>query len=567
MSNIYEQKAKKYKYKYLKLKNEYFGVGGNYLGEGAYGCIISPPFQFVFNDNKQIIYQSQIDNNIYNENYVAKLLKSNDMYENKYINSFYDEYEEFIKLDKIDPESKHRSKIVFAAYINNEQYLNIDKEYKKKSNPLIFINCLNTKINRQLHITNIANDKEKGKSYKFGYIISTKVGKSFDKVKLNNYNINDIINILTNFNESIKDLITTLYKQNLIHADIKFQNMTLDTDNNFKVCFIDFGLMKNYSDDADIEKLKNISQYYLYPDILYTYFHIIKRKNKSSQMTKLELIRLLKLYENLKQQFNNYNPTLLNITKLQKINYSHFFKSLEDNVPYSLYDIEEKCIKPIIKNIDIYGLSLFIYELFFNFNRHPNPNIFNPQYREPVGLIIQMILINAIYNNIDGPEELIYYLDGIINSLNGSYKNGYIKKKIYERRLQKINKPYINYYYNGYSVKWVEGIEEIIPYTQTQTQTQNYQLAPARGFNIREKVQNYEQVYAPARGFNIREEVYALAPAQGFDIREKVYALAPARGFNIREEVYAPAQGFDIREQVYALAPVRKPASAQPYYR
>jgi hypothetical protein len=30
MSNIYEQKAKKYKYKYLKLKNEYFGVGGVY---------------------------------------------------------------------------------------------------------------------------------------------------------------------------------------------------------------------------------------------------------------------------------------------------------------------------------------------------------------------------------------------------------------------------------------------------------------------------------------------------------------------------------------------------------
>ena len=28
MNDIYEQKAKKYKYKYLKLKNEYFGEGG-----------------------------------------------------------------------------------------------------------------------------------------------------------------------------------------------------------------------------------------------------------------------------------------------------------------------------------------------------------------------------------------------------------------------------------------------------------------------------------------------------------------------------------------------------------
>jgi hypothetical protein len=34
MSDIYEQKARKYKYKYLKLKQEYFGEGGGILEGG-----------------------------------------------------------------------------------------------------------------------------------------------------------------------------------------------------------------------------------------------------------------------------------------------------------------------------------------------------------------------------------------------------------------------------------------------------------------------------------------------------------------------------------------------------
>jgi hypothetical protein len=40
MNNIYEQKAKKYKYKYLKLKKEYLGEGGEYT-EKKYVCQIS----------------------------------------------------------------------------------------------------------------------------------------------------------------------------------------------------------------------------------------------------------------------------------------------------------------------------------------------------------------------------------------------------------------------------------------------------------------------------------------------------------------------------------------------
>jgi len=483
MNNIYAQKAKKYKYKYLQLKNEYNAVGGNYLGEGAYGCIISPPYNFDFKDNTQIIYQSpidNIDNNIYNEKYVGKLLNCNaiSMFGNEYINSFYDEYKELNDLNTIDPNANYRSKLVFAAYINDEQYKKIDTEYTNNrlifnNHLLIFNKCLNNKINKKQTKLNDANEiKEKGKSYNLGYIISTKVGTSFDKIQLNKFNKKQIIQILTNLKESIQDLITTLYKQNLIHADIKFPNMTLDEKNDFKVCFIDFGLMRNITVKTDIEKLNNIYEYYLYPDILYIYFHIIKIK-QNTRITKSELIRLFNLNKNLKQIFKKtkYNQTLLNKIKINNIDYSCFFESLDDYTNYPFNVIYIKCIEPIIKNIDIYGLSLFIYELFFN--SEYNTNIFNQneyiEQKKTIDAIINMLLINALYNNIDGPEELIIYLDGIINCLNNNYKLGYIKDKIYERR-QKLekegieSKPYYNYYNDGYTKKWIKGIEEINSY-------------------------------------------------------------------------------------------------------
>ena len=67
-----------------------------------------------------------------------------------------------------------------------------------------------------------------------------------------------------------------------------------------------------------------------------------------------------------------------------------------------------------------------------------------------IALTIFSLLINAFYNNIDGPTELIIYLDGIIDSLkdDGSYKSGTITSKI---KILRINKKDFFYYnINGY---------------------------------------------------------------------------------------------------------------------
>ena len=462
MSDIYKQKVKKYKY--LKLKTPYIGGGDEeseeskekditninikydydfeFIGQGGFGCIISPPLQF--NNTiyiKNLINDKKLEEIFTNKDYVGKLLSC----DNKI---FIDEYEDFKKLDKIDKDANHRSKLIFAGYMSKHDIVKkleglyddeekITKETKEKIKQLY--DCL---IDPDKKIINSSSSEN------YGYIISTRVGKSFTKIlNSNNFNNNQIITILENLKESIGDLIQKLYIDESIHGDIKFDNMTLDEK--LKVYFIDFGFMQKYTDEVNLEKICINHQY---PDILYIFFMIKKlfKNNKilyyyyyyNNKISKSNLIKLLKYYKNSSKY--SIQSILLNKIKLYKIDYSCFFHSLEDNTKYSLEDFYTKCIKPIAKNIDIYALSLYIYILFdniysdintFKYDFDKNPNTLN---------ILKELLINALYNNIDGPEELIIYIDAIINSIkNGT--NTILYKKIEDRR--KIKEIPFYYYF------------------------------------------------------------------------------------------------------------------------
>jgi len=488
MIDIYEQKAKKYKYKYLKLKNTYIAKGGvwkdlekffepvitpivqkvkevshqieqvvkpvsqlvllhninykvEFIGSGAYGCIISPPLQFNNNNNINIKFNKNINNIFTSNDYVGKLLSCDD-------NAFNNEYDEFKKLEKIDPEANHRSQLIFAAYMsieelkenlnfllnnvkNNETYVQLKKLEK----------CL---INPQKKIINYSSSKN------YGYIISTRVGKSFKEIiTLKNNKFIDEKNftiILEKLKESIEDLIKKLYGKDFIHGDIKFDNMTItlndkgELDDKSKIYFIDFGFMQKYD---DYEKLKDKLNYYIYQDILY-FFNIIYLLGENYKLSKSELLRLLIFKDNENIKSESIKPKLLKKTRLNKIDYSCFFHSLEDNKKYPLKDIYTECIKPIIKNSDIYALSLYIHSLFiitFNIDLNLNQDSNNLK-------ILNELLINALYNNIDGPDELIIYIDAIINSIEYN-KNTIINELIKKRReTQKI--PFYYYYHDKY---------------------------------------------------------------------------------------------------------------------
>jgi hypothetical protein len=170
---------------------------------------------------------------------------------------------------------------------------------------------------------------------------------------------------------------------------------------------------------------------------------------------KSELIELINKSENEKK--NTILPQLLSSTTLSFIDYSCYFQSLEDEKEYFLIDFYTLCIEPIIKNIDIYALSLFIHQLFFSIFGFKT---FNLKYiNKTTYIILNALLINALYNNIDGPSELIIYLDGIIDSLNNSYVSKTITNKIINLRGKK--KQFFYYDINGY-LKNQE--EKLIPY-------------------------------------------------------------------------------------------------------
>ena len=456
---IYKKKAKKYKSKYLELKKQFGGTipsdllteeqpvrqqqiinNINYdfelIGEGSFGCIISPPLQFNENINIKFpesnisLSKEELNNIFTSKDYVGKLLSCDS-------EVFNQEYQEYLKLNAIDPEAKYRSKLIFAAYMTKEELTDQIEKLKSQEGKLkLKLKLLEEKEDsisipvltpletlyfclKDKKLLSYYNKPNISKNY--GYIISTRVGKSFKDHELGKFNNDQIIKILENLKESIGDLIQKLYNNKSIHGDIKLENMTLDA--NLKVYFIDFGFMQKYT-DLDY----SITQNHQYPDILNIFFKI-KNSEENKPMNKKKLIELLKNEKYQKDKKYSIQSIILNKTKINYINYSRFFESIDDE-EHDLDYFYNKCIGPIAKNSDIYALSVYIYVLFFNFFDDIQPfNYLNSPYKNFYDFfinylkkkntinILNVLLINALYNNINGPEELIYYIDKIINSI------------------------------------------------------------------------------------------------------------------------------------------------------
>jgi serine/threonine protein kinase len=480
MNDIYKQKAKKYKYKYLKLKREYFGEGGGYLGEGSFGCIITPPIEFI---EPEVIFNKFEKQNLKTNEYIGKIINCNyvqNISTLKIYNSFDDEYEEFKNLDTIDPNVTHRSKLIYAAIINKKE---LNNDIIKKQIDRETINCIyrvvmqtiyDKKLERiislPLNQTNSNKYKEKYMNKYFGYIICTKVGKSFDKIQFYQYDETRINYFLIALKNSI-DFIKILYEKEYIHADIKFENITYDEQLQ-KVYFIDFGFLQKYNEK--IYEIEKKSYYFIYPRILFFYFKI-KKKYGNNTITKTKLVNELNFYyQQYKYDKNSLNiyEIILKNTKQSNIDFMIFFKSIDDNY-HSFEYFFDNCIKSIIQNIDIYSLSIIIYELFNN-SRNNNLN---------TKKIINTLLINALYNTIDGPDELVIYLEGIINSFQNINTNRNVIDNIINRRKNNNDKPisrkiiYINDN-NNIVILYVQTEEELKQIAIRQQLLQQQQREP-----------------------------------------------------------------------------------------
>jgi serine/threonine protein kinase len=443
----------------------------DFVGSGGFGCLISPPL--IFGGNiKQVYPETTIDLNVFNNKiYVGKLISYNKQ-------GFETEYNEFLRLEEIDPDALYRSKLIFASIMTTQELLRQLRIHYRIPAVLELETCIKDK-SRGI-INNVYNQSLP----QYAYIISTKVGTSFDKlindgkdhIILAQLSQDDIIKLLINLNECIEHFIRKiLYNKNFIHGDLKTPNITIDK--NYKIFIIDFGFMQKYNEFRIINNMytSGILQYSSngnYPDILYTFDAIFK---KYDNMSRIQLIGELNNQKNWKKNIPGLHPLhikphydLLNIAGITYIDYSQFFESITDNDPHSNKDYINLVINPIARNIDIYALTIIICELFVPFclnNYTPRIRINNKNNLNIIYDIIKMLAINVLYNNIDGPEELLYYFNEIINSLQNTnnhtiyIKN--IKDNIFKRRNSpeyKLNKD--NIYIKEYRIYTKDGYEK-----------------------------------------------------------------------------------------------------------
>jgi len=288
---------------------------------------------------------------------------------------------------------------------------------KNKSIDEKIYNCLTTKFSKMI----------KSHEY-YGYIITTKVGKSLDNLTINDINKSNIKEILTNLSNGIKIFINKLYDEEYLHGDIKIPNMTIK-DN--QIYFIDFGLTDKYD--------KNVTKYnYEYPEFLFNsnnqnypiilhlfnkfffnptndnfkgnkdiYIQILLDTHKTQQMVSLNpyynaIQNLTLLFENIEEYIKQYIETLLNNLDNEK-----------EYTPFQVYDI---CFKPIAKNIDIYSLSLALYQLFYNNIYQKDFTLYNI-VSEPTLSLISTLYKDALNNNIENPIVLANRLDIIIDTI------------------------------------------------------------------------------------------------------------------------------------------------------
>lgn len=171
----------KLKIKYNNSSNNFENININKkIGEGKSGSI----------------YEININNYTYNNDYVIKILKNGNRFE-------YDFYNNFIEIFKEDTISlKIGLPICYGRLLNNF------KEFNMKNKFLIFHKY------KRLTLKNIKGNTEKDK----------------------------ILNLIYNL---LKVELFLEQKLNFVNLDIKLDNIMLDNENNIKV--IDLGLIKNYT--------------------------------------------------------------------------------------------------------------------------------------------------------------------------------------------------------------------------------------------------------------------------------------------------------------------------------
>jgi len=290
--------------------------GGELLSEGGYGCIFRP----------EISCSGQ---NIENSEYISKI--------QLYDKSAKKEIEISKKLKNIKMYDNHFVPILSHCFINISEIETTDKKQcsiftKNKNNDFILL---------------------KMKSIE---------GDNFINYIVNNKNTREILNILINSYNHILKSIKLLIEKNIIHYDLKGDNIMFDVKKSIPV-LIDFGL------SIDVKKInkKKLSrffyvyapEYYIWPLEVHYLCFLVKKER-------------LPTIIDIKQMVDAYVGGHVSLTKNFSQDFLDKFKRLcEKQLLFYQKKKKEDCIDYILKfwhTWDNYSLSTLYLKIIYYFN-------------------------------------------------------------------------------------------------------------------------------------------------------------------------------------------------------
>jgi len=374
MNDIYEYKARKYKHKYLKLKREYIAQGGM-RGRITINKVLS------YFDKEPLVIDKQKNKRIDNNN---KASKEQQIFKKKLIllrDNIINIIEEFYKKDQIlgninydnifSNNKNFNFKINLITDINTTFKFNTDK-------PVDIINFENEKNNHVEEIKYYKNENEKDNIEHIQKIQNTNDIRQFCfKYFLNIDRIPKTYNVPV-FKIYMKDIFKIIIQNNNSHPPILIWFYNL-----FKT-----QLSANQKD-------KYIIEHYI----------------EDTYITKIELYNAL-------ETLGTDEKTFLKEFKIYFDKCVYNEKMHNNDTKYEMSNIFGYCIiiKPYIKNIDYYSLTILICKLYEEFTKY-----------------------YVIVENITKDEDkYVQKLPGLFKNLKDQYYNHEIEKNTFLTQLNVI---------------------------------------------------------------------------------------------------------------------------------
>lgn len=294
--------------------------GGDYLGKGMYGCVFRPPIKC---QQKLKNIKTTEKNNL-----IGKVFKENPR--------MTQEYNMVMVIKNIDPNHLFTLQVYGHCHINKTDY-----EKNKASS-----NC-DVVYNKNKSDTQIV--------YEYG-------GVDLKKLPHKKTYIMDVLRRLIYIVEGLK----TLYNNDLMHNDVKLQNLVYSTSNK-KLALIDFGLAIHKNDltwSLPFDWYFKVYKPHA-PD-----FHIVDLMHRYHQDNKAfdERLTWTVAYVNFISQLSPYKYSYLLDNKTNKKHFKNLFNLYKSAYVRHKQEGLEKVFDDSKSKADIYSIGIALFDLYSSYN-------------------------------------------------------------------------------------------------------------------------------------------------------------------------------------------------------